>query len=109
METGMNIQKIITAFSAMLPGMLFHGSCPARDGIPFEDALKEANVTVSGMRDGQRHGLMVGNGDLYGIVFERDNDLIAIHARQNGYRRTLSVMVSRGTERSQYARTWTNR
>lgn len=44
-------------------------------GVPFPEALDDANVSVSSMADGQSESLIVGNGDLYGIVWERDGVL----------------------------------
>ena len=44
----------------------------SEDTIPFADALQEANVTLSKMQDGQSESLMLGNGDLYGIIWEKD-------------------------------------
>jgi hypothetical protein len=43
--------------------------------IPFSDALKDADVLLSSISDGQAESLMLGNGDLYGIVWERDGGL----------------------------------
>jgi len=43
--------------------------------IPFESSLKEANVVLQSLQDGQGEGLMLGNGDLYGVVWERDGVL----------------------------------
>lgn len=42
----------------------------AADKIPFETALGDANVTLSSLASGQRESLILGNGDLYGIVWE---------------------------------------
>jgi len=43
--------------------------------IPFESSLKEANVALQSLQDGQGEGLMLGNGDLYGVVWERSGVL----------------------------------
>jgi len=43
--------------------------------IPFETALRDANVVLSSMASGQRESLILGNGDLYGIVWEKDGGL----------------------------------
>ncbi len=43
--------------------------------IPYEDALREANVTLASMDNGQHESLILGNGDLYGIIWEKDNGL----------------------------------
>jgi len=42
---------------------------------PYTAALRDAGVTLTDLRDGQRQGLILGNGDLYGIVWEKDNGL----------------------------------
>jgi len=42
--------------------------------IPFRAALQEAAVTLTEMKDGCREGLIIGNGDLYGLVWERDGE-----------------------------------
>ncbi len=43
--------------------------------IPFSAALQEADVVLSSMASGQRESLILGNGDLYGIVWEKDGGL----------------------------------
>ena len=43
--------------------------------LPFPKALEDANVSLSSMSDGQGESLMLGNGDLYGIVWEKDGGL----------------------------------
>ncbi|NQT39927.1 MAG: hypothetical protein HQ581_20710, partial [Planctomycetes bacterium] len=43
--------------------------------IPFEAALEDANVALSSMASGQSESLILGNGDLYGIVWEKDGGL----------------------------------
>ena len=43
--------------------------------IPFAKSLRRADVAVATMKDGQRESLILGNGDLYGIVWEKDNGL----------------------------------
>jgi hypothetical protein len=40
--------------------------------IPFEAALRDADVVLSSMANGHRESLIVGNRDLYGIVWEKD-------------------------------------
>ncbi len=44
--------------------------------IPFPAALKDADVALSSMASGQRESLILGNGDLYGIVWQRDGGLV---------------------------------
>ena len=43
--------------------------------IPYPEALQDARVAVSRMTDGQSESLIIGNGDLYGIVWEREGGL----------------------------------
>jgi len=51
------------------------GSLANAENIPFPAALENANVSLSSMSDGQSESLMLGNGDLYGIVWEKDGGL----------------------------------
>ena len=67
--------KLVMACTGPLLTLVCLGACAAQQGIPFADALREANVTVTSMQDGQRESLILGNGDLYGIVWEKDNGL----------------------------------
>ena len=54
----------------------FSGSSPdQKKVIPFPGALKDAGVTLSDLKNGQKQGLILGNGDLYGIVMEKDGNL----------------------------------
>jgi hypothetical protein len=46
-----------------------------RPGVPFVDALSHAGVKLESMKDGQSESLILGNGDLYGIVWEKEGDL----------------------------------
>ena len=46
-----------------------------RQAIPFEAALKDADVAVQSLSSGQSDSLILGNGDLYGIVWETDGGL----------------------------------
>ena len=50
-------------------------AAPAAD-IPYPDALADANVTVTSLANGNADGLLLGNGDLYGLVWERGGELI---------------------------------
>ena len=47
----------------------------AAAGIPFPKALEEADVSLSSIADGQGESLMLGNGDLYGIVWQKGGGL----------------------------------
>ncbi|MFA6126284.1 MAG: glycoside hydrolase family 95-like protein [Bacteroidales bacterium] len=46
-----------------------------RRSMDYSDSLQDAGVTLTDLRDGQRQGLMLGNGDLYGIVWEKEGGL----------------------------------
>jgi hypothetical protein len=50
-------------------------SMVAEGRIPFEESLKAANVTLTKMENGYHESLILGNGDLYGIVWEKDGGL----------------------------------
>lgn len=43
--------------------------------IPYPAALLDAGVTLSKMADGQSESLIIGNGDLYGIIWANDGGL----------------------------------
>jgi len=60
---------------AVLLSPLGCSATSARDSIPFQEALQEANVTLSKMQNGYRESFILGNGDLYGVVWEKDGDL----------------------------------
>ena len=70
----MKPQLIKTCLAGML--ILTISSCrPERNTIPYAAALQDAEVTLTDLRDGQRQGLILGNGDLYGLVWEKDGSL----------------------------------
>ncbi len=46
-----------------------------QNSIPFAESLHKADVTLTDLKNGQRDALMLGNGDLYGIVWEKDSSL----------------------------------
>jgi hypothetical protein len=48
---------------------------PGKPGIPFPEALQEAGVHLPRMAEGQTESLIIGNGDLYGIVWEKEGGL----------------------------------
>ena len=63
---------IMNGISTALLTLFCHGDSSVQDSIPYRDSLREANVTLSTMQDAQRESLILGNGDLYGIVWEKD-------------------------------------
>ncbi len=71
----MTSRELITGLSAILLNSLGCNAMSALDSVPFQESLQEANVTLSRMQDGQRESLILGNGDLYGIVWEKDGGL----------------------------------
>ena len=50
-------------------------TAPGKPAIPFPEALQDAGVHLSKMKDGQTESLLIGNGDLYGIVWEKEGGL----------------------------------
>ncbi len=66
----MKFQNVMITLSATLLCCRF-----AQASIPFETALEEASVTLTTLQDGQREGLILGNGDLYGLLWEKDKGL----------------------------------
>ena len=68
-------KNLIKAFFALLMSPVIFSCTEEKNSIPFENSLKEANVTLTAMKNGQQESLIVGNGDLYGIVWEKDSNL----------------------------------
>ena len=73
-------QALRTSLGLLVAGALrsapAHGAgLPAAPVVPYPEALQDAGVAVSQMSDGQRESLIVGNGDLYGIVWEKEGGL----------------------------------
>lgn len=71
----MKLQKSVPVILAILLGLPCCFSSFAQHSIPFENALKDASVALTSMQDGQRESLILGNGDLYGIVWEEGGGL----------------------------------
>jgi hypothetical protein len=69
------ISKNITRVYCVILLNVFVSCSLSQETIPFQEALAQANVTLDTMKDGQREGLIMGNGDLYGIVWEKDDGL----------------------------------
>ncbi|NQT88523.1 hypothetical protein HQ560_17285, partial [bacterium] len=59
----------------LLLTMIVATALAAENPIPFEAALDAARVELSSLASGQTESLMLGNGDLYGIVWERNGGL----------------------------------
>lgn len=60
---------------AMVMAVGMAGSSMPAAEVPFPQALKDADVRLTSMSDGQSESLMLGNGDLYGIVWEKGGGL----------------------------------
>ena len=71
----MKSQKLIHASTLILMNLFIFGCSNDEISIPFKDALREANVTLTNLKDGQSTSLIFGNGDLYGIIWEKDSGL----------------------------------
>ncbi len=67
--------RLMKTFFAILLNLISCYCILAQNTIPFAASLKEANVTLTTMQNGQHESLIVGNGDLYGIVWEKENGL----------------------------------
>ncbi len=67
-------KPIDIAVSAAISVGAIQPSFAAAD-IPFRAALHKADVTLTEMKDGCREGMIIGNGDLYGLVWDRDGEL----------------------------------
>ncbi len=48
----------------------------AESAPPFPAPLRDSNITLSGMTNGKLEGLVIGNGDLYGVVWDREGELV---------------------------------
>jgi hypothetical protein len=69
------MQKLIKTFMAAMI-LLTVGSCLTdRNTWRSSTPLRDAGVTLNDLHDGQRQGLILGNGDLYGIVWENNGSL----------------------------------
>ena len=53
-----------------------HATPPGGDTIPFPDALSACDVTLKTMNNGNTESLMLGNGDLYGVVWRQGGGLL---------------------------------
>jgi len=56
--------------------VLLVGACADAATIPYRRVLRESNVTLSSMKDARLEGLVIGNGDLYGLVWDRKGELV---------------------------------
>ena len=59
----------------LVPVILLMGCQSGRNDVPFPASLRDADIHLKNLNDGQRQGLLLGNGDLYGIVWEKDGGL----------------------------------
>jgi hypothetical protein len=75
-----HFRTTLTSVAILAAGLL--ASTPGRGAdspgatpIPYPEALQKAGVEVSKMSDGQSESLIIGNGDLYGIAWEKEGGL----------------------------------
>jgi len=71
----MTSRELIVGVSAVLLSALGSRTISAQDRIPFQASLQQASVTLSKMQDAYRESLLLGNGDLYGIVWAKNGEL----------------------------------
>lgn len=71
-------QKLINLSFAVTMSLIIWSCSEKQDSIPFRESLREANVTLNTMHDGQHESMILGNGDLYGIVWEKGQ--LPVHA-----------------------------
>jgi len=71
----MNSYNGLIGIAAMTINTLCSCGCTPQARIPFQDSLREANVTLAAMQNAQHESLILGNGDLYGIVWVKDGSL----------------------------------
>ena len=69
------MKKQLAGLIGMICSAAIATVAPAAD-IPYPDALADASVTVTSLANGNADGLLLGNGDLYGLVWERGGELI---------------------------------
>ena len=70
----MNTIKV-SSLSLFLISSSVISSFVCADVIPYRDALAKADVKLVEMGDARLEGLIIGNGDLYGLVWDRDGEL----------------------------------
>ena len=65
----------VACWAVCLNAMPVSAGEPAGHGVPFPAALAAADVTLKAMDNGNTESLMVGNGDVYGIVWKQGGGL----------------------------------
>ena len=71
----------VIGLAILLVGSLWAASAyaapdAAEPAVPYPEALRDAGVAVPSMKDGQTESLIVGNGDLYGVVWGKDAGIL---------------------------------
>jgi hypothetical protein len=67
---------IVACWVVCSHAILLGAAPPAGDTIPFPKALSACDVTLKTMNNGNTESLMLGNGDLYGVVWRRGGGLL---------------------------------
>ncbi len=71
----MKIQTVIGRILVALRKPFSDRESSTQDSIAFPDSLQKANVTLPSITNGQEQGLMIGNGDMYGLIYPSDQRL----------------------------------
>ena len=71
----MKSQNQTLAIVLIMMGLIILSCQKKQSSIPFQTSLREAGVSTDSLNNGQREGLIVGNGDLYGLIWEKDSSL----------------------------------
>ena len=69
------LQKYLKASFIIMMSCFIISCTGGKTSIPFTSSLQDADVTLTSIKDGQQESIIVGNGDMYGIVWEKDNGL----------------------------------
>jgi len=69
------LQKYLKAGFIVMMSCFIISCTGGKTSIPFASSVQDADVTLTSIKDGQQESLIVGNGDLYGVVWEKDNGL----------------------------------
>jgi len=71
----MKSKRLITVALLIMVNLLSWNCSETKVPIPYRSSLREACISLNSLKDGQHESLIIGNGDLYGIVWEKDSSL----------------------------------
>jgi len=69
------LQKHLKTVIIIMMIVIIIGCAGEKSSVPFASSLQDANITLNSIKDGQHESLIIGNGDMYGIVWEKGNGL----------------------------------